>query len=190
MKTIKVQVTGLPPGVMTDAFTKEREAKLAEGGRITQGIKPPPLSPQEQAEEGAYRLKGKKSNLYLPFSYFYGTMVNAAIGMKSTKVKSSLKNLIAGCVRVEPEKIDLKTNKFEVDSRTAFNHAIKGRILKHRPKIFPWKADFEIVYNEEMINPAVLKELLSQAGLRIGIGSYRPAKSGPFGTFKITKWQE
>ena len=188
MKSIKVEVTGITP-VLIDAFTKEREVTLENHKKIkSAGIKNS-LSPEEQAEEGAYRLNGKKSNLYLPFSYFYGAMINASMGMKANG--KALKSIIAGCVRVEPEKIDLKTNKYEIDSRTIVNRpAGNVRVLKHRPKIFPWKVNFNIIYNEDMLTPAAIKELLTQAGLRIGIGSYRPTKSGPFGTFTISKWEE
>jgi hypothetical protein len=32
--------------------------------------------------------------------------------------------------------------------------------------------------------------LLEQSGLSIGIGDFRPEKRGPFGTFRVTRFEE
>jgi len=32
--------------------------------------------------------------------------------------------------------------------------------------------------------------LLTEGSQQVGIGAYRPEKSGPFGTFMITSWHE
>ena len=44
--------------------------------------------------------------------------------------------------------------------------------------------------NTEMIDPALVRQLLTEGGLAIGIGDYRPQKFGPFGTFAPIDWRE
>ncbi len=65
----------------------------------------------------------------------------------------------------------------------------RARVLKGRARLDKWKASFDIVYNEKLIgNISIIKDVLIEAGQRIGIMDFRPQKGGPYGTFKVTKF--
>jgi len=53
-----------------------------------------------------------------------------------------------------------------------------------------WKLSFEMLYNDQLIaDPEIIKEVLIEAGERVGILDFRPQKLGEFGTFSVTKFK-
>lgn len=139
---------------------------------------------KKEAEKVSYRMKN--GNLYVPATAVKGCLVNACSFKKIGKYAA--RAIIAGGVRVNPEEIDLKTKKYEIDLRTVVIQ--RARIVKARPVLKKWKIEFEMLYNENMIaDPKVIKMILEDAGQRVGLLDFRPQKSGNFGTFKITKFQ-
>ena len=60
--------------------------------------------------------------------------------------------------------------------------AQRSRILRARAKIdTPWSCTFEV--DDEMIDQSQLLEWLDIAGRQVGLGDWRPEKSGMFGRF-------
>lgn len=79
---------------------------------------------------------------------------------------------------------------FEVDSRPVTIPATKGRVMRHRPRLDDWSATFTLRVNETILEPATAHKLLTEGGEQIGIGDFRPEKGGPFGTFRVVRWDE
>ena len=53
-----------------------------------------------------------------------------------------------------------------------------------------WTLNFQILYEADVIaNPNIIKEILEEAGYRMGLLDYRPQHLGPFGTFTVTKFE-
>jgi hypothetical protein len=95
------------------------------------------------------------------------------------------------------DKIDLlngdgKSNvkDYEVDSRPVTIPSTKGKVMRHRPRFDQWSMRFTLRINEDILPVDFVQLLLTEGGQQIGIGDFRPEKSGPFGTFQITSWQE
>lgn len=66
----------------------------------------------------------------------------------------------------------------------------RARIMKARP-VFPvWKSSFDIQFFTDKLELNQVKDCIELAGKIVGIGDYRPAKNGTFGTFKVTKFEE
>jgi len=55
------------------------------------------------------------------------------------------------------------------------------RIYKVRPILHTWKADIEVVYDDDLLDERQLREWLVAAGKSNGIGTFRPR----FGRFKV-----
>jgi len=177
MKTIKVELTGETPLLMNSPHKM-----LDMDTSTTKKLQKRDI--KAEAEGVAYRMKNKE--LYVPATAIKGCLINASSYKKAGKY--ALKPIIAGAVRVEPEKIGLGTKTYDIDLRTVVIQG-KSRIVKARPKIEKWKLSFDLVYNEKLIRPEVIKESLEDGGERIGILDFRPAKLGNFGMFKVTKWR-
>jgi hypothetical protein len=41
-----------------------------------------------------------------------------------------------------------------------------------------------------MFSEKIVRQLVDDAGQRIGLGDYRPARKGPFGRFKVVHWEQ
>lgn len=151
----------------------------------TQSLKTENYNPEEDVKKTLYL--DEKGKLYVPSSAIKGTLINGASYRKFGKF--SAKPIVAGGVTILPEKIIIDNQKYEVDLRTVVIQ--RSRVPKARGKVFPWKLNFELMYNEKLIaNSELIKPILQDAGERIGILDFRPQKLGNFGMFKITKWQE
>jgi hypothetical protein len=46
-------------------------------------------------------------------------------------------------------------------------------------------ARFTIEFAPDLVSADILVKILADAGMRVGVGDYRPQKGGPFGRFQI-----
>lgn len=184
MKKIKVSIEGTSPLLMNQ-YNVEAELERQKGKRITRVY-----DPVEEARKAAYfSTKGKKQ-LVIPVGIVYAALLNASSFHKIGK--RSAKSILAGSLRIQGEdggeEISLGTDKYEIDTRPVVIQ--RNRVLKSRARLDSWKASFSIVFNENLIADAdVIKTVLEEAGLRIGLMDFRPAKSGWYGCFSVTEWK-
>lgn len=66
----------------------------------------------------------------------------------------------------------------------------RSRILRTRAKFDDWSAVFEIEVDEELVDQQQLETWLDIAGRRIGLGDWRPTKSGHYGRFEASVVEE
>lgn len=181
MKKIKISIEGTSPLLM-DRFSNEAYLAQKQARRITKEY-----NSEEEAEASAYWSSKGKKELIIPSMVLYASLLNGASWHKIQK--RSAKTMLAGSIRIEPEEISLGTKEYEVDVRAVVIQ--RQRVLKGRARVDSWKATFTIVYNEKLIaNPLIIKEVLEESGMRIGIMAFRPQKGGPYGTFKVTGFEE
>lgn len=57
--------------------------------------------------------------------------------------------------------------------------------IRYRAEFKKWRIEVPIRFNTAAITPEQLVNLFSVAGFAVGIGEWRPAKSGSFGMFEI-----
>lgn len=180
MKKVKVEIVGLTPLLMNNPKSMLDDAKS-----ITSQTEKRDLT--TEAEKLAYRIKD--GTLYIPAEAIKGSIVNAASYKKFGKY--SAKPIVAGSVFIQPTEVSLGTKKYDLDVRTVVIQR-KSRVVKARPTLKEWKAEFELTYNNEFISngESLIKPILEEAGQRVGLLDFRPAKLGSFGMFKVSKWQE
>lgn len=177
MKKIQVEITGDTPLLMNSpkAMLEPKEAV-----RKTTKV----YDPDIEAEKVAYRTA--KGELYVPNTAIKGTMINASAWKKAGK--NALRPILAAAIRIPESELLLGTKKYEIDLRTVVIQ--RARVVKARPVLKDWKLNFEILYNEQLLpNADIIKEVLVDAGERVGILDFRPQKLGEFGTFSVTKFK-
>ena len=182
---IQVTIKGLTPLLMNRLSADSLKSK--SGSNLsTEYI------PEDEARKAAYitEIDGKQQ-LYVPSYAIYSMIIKTAGAYKLPKRRSSLSAYLAGTIRVEPENVSLGTDKYEIDERPVVIQ--RARVLKWRPKIADWQITFTIVYNKKAL-PAVvipqLKDILEDAGTRMGLLDYRPQHKGWFGTFEVTEFKQ
>jgi hypothetical protein len=143
--------------------------------------------PAEQAELAAYR-DPDTGNLYLPGINLQRALVSGASYSKG-KGRGSLQRAAAACLLIAPERIDLGTPVYIVDSRPVVVPATKGRVLRHRPRLDRWRATFMIEYDDTLLSAANVRRIVDDTGTRVGLLEFRPEKRSPFGRFHVVHWE-
>lgn len=172
MKIDKVEVTirSLTPLLMNRFVPKHEEGDAGRAGEA--------FDPKVECEKAVYK---DEKGCYAPSSWLEATMREAA--KKFKKGKGNYRKEVEATVFVEPEKIYLGTNEYEIDRRYA-KIMLRG-VLKARPRFNKWELSFTITYEEKRTPKQILKQILEEAGIAIGIGDYRPK----FGRFEVVKFE-
>lgn len=187
MKTIQVEIRGCTPLLI------HRFGEAAEQTKPTRRVEATVKNPREEAEKVAY--------IAPDGTYFFnsfaipGCMGNAGSSHKTKGSRKSLRYIVPSAVRMTSDTVTIlngagPAKDFEVDARPVTIPATKGRVMRYRPRWDQWGAKFDLLLNEELLSAEMAHQLLTEAGQSIGIGDFRPEKRGPFGTFRVVKWQE
>lgn len=174
MKKVNVTIKGISPLLM-HAFPMQPVEALEK------------RSPEEQAELAAYRTPD--GQLYIPGVNIQRALVGAG-GYSKGKGRSTLKKPVAAGVFVRPEYCLLGTDKYEIDARPVVIRATGGRIIRYRPRLNEWSVSFSIEYDETLISEKQLRQVVDDAGTKVGLLDFRPENTGPFGRFMVTSWKE
>jgi len=133
--------------------------------------------PTEDANK--YLYKDSKIGCYVPSSWIESCIRDVSKEFKG-RGKGSLKSAVLSSVFVNEEKIPLNKDTYdEIDLRPVVIQ--RNRIVKARPKFNNWELSFTINFNPDRLKKEVLKQMLEEAGLSVGIGDYRPK----FGRFEL-----
>ena len=188
--TVHVVVEGVGRGLLMHKFSTGASASLEQEVKKTKSAHG---TPQEEAEQAAYRLasgNGHLGQLMLPAEHFLGAITNAGSGLQVRgKGKATYKKLFKGALDIEPDYIGLSSNagetlhNYAVDSRPVKIKATQGRVMRHRPHLIDWRAEFNVVVRNDGIPLEVLEAAIADAGQSQCVGDYRPR----YGTFRIVR---
>jgi len=53
-----------------------------------------------------------------------------------------------------------------------------------------WASTFTVDIDTTMFSPALIRAVIDDAGKKIGLGDWRPARKGPFGRFVVSRWEQ
>jgi len=140
----------------------------------------------------------ENGNVFIPPMSFKNCMSEAAkfLGMQIPgKGKSTYtKHVEAGVLVTEP--LVLPNQKDEVKGEWLFvpSDGVRGsgkRVDKCFPVIHEWSGEVTFYILDETVTEDVFKKILSQAGMFIGIGRFRPRNNGFYGRFSVESvdWQ-
>ena len=147
-------------------------------------------SPKESAEEFLYKGSDGET-LIFPGPNIFSNIIEGGKFHKAGKSKiTTLKSsLIPSCMMVDDIEIPIESEEgWQVDTRPVRIPATGGRILRHRPLFNDWKLTFSITLDESFISVKLMRQIIDDAGSRIGLGAFRPACKGPYGRYKVIHW--
>jgi len=187
MKKYKVEIVGVTPYMqhrMDEVSLEEWEKKR---GKI---IERKDVEKEDVVRANFHMFRDEKGKPYLPAEHIRGALINAGAFVKAKvgNSKRSMKNIVAAMFDVKPDKINCLPETWTIDKRTAFNRSVKARIIVIRPKWNDWKANFEVLVDNDTITDATVRDILDYAGKYCGIGSFNPIHTGKFGRFKVTQF--
>lgn len=192
MKTYSVRIKGITP-LLHHRMSEETLMGLL-GAKSRKKKVAVEKTPREIAQDHAYQNE-KTGECYIPGGYISGAFAHAAAEYKQTTSKKSYKAIAAGVFRPTDEIIPLIDAKskpikdWEIDIRKATNFTA-GAVAVCRPRFDQWEAKFNVLVNTDLLPESMAIQILSDAGVRAGIGSFRVQKSGFFGQFSVTEFRE
>lgn len=183
---IDVEIRGITP-LLIHRFNED--AEQANGRRKIKMVRD---DPRTQATKAAYI--DAIGNFYFSGASITGCMGNAGSNHKATGTRKSLRFVVPSAVMMTADTVtilngDGPAKSFEVDSRPVTIPATKGRIMRHRPRFDDWGAKFQLEVDDDVLPLAVVHQLLNEGGQSVGIGDFRPEKRGPFGRFRVTRFE-
>ena len=184
---IKCTITGITP-LLCNRFTDEAQLAVQHGtSAVIRGQKP---SPMEQARAKLYT--DAEGRLVLPGPNVFAALVDAGKFIKTgkTRLTTARSSLVPAGLTIGEVDLPLSPNKWVPDSRPVVIPATGGRMIAHRPRFDAWGVTFTLEIDGSLFSASVVRELVDLAGMRIGLGDFRPARKGPFGRFKVTSWKE
>lgn len=144
---------------------------------------------EDEAARAVYR--NADGNLFLQAIAVRNCMLNGASRGDYRIGKKSLKALLSAGLMIEPVEIPLLRNgapisEYEIDIRRAVVQ--RNAVLRARPLIaVPWEAQCDVLVDAGLFTLVAglsqIQDLFSFAGRFIGVGDYRPEKTGWFGQF-------
>lgn len=190
MKTLNVRVKGLSPILMhSDKLANPLDPLKKLQAQYTSKRK---KTDDDHAEIAKIEWMGgmyydEKIGPYLPGRMLKANLIAAAKKTKeSPKVKSGL------IVSTDKAKLQYSGPRDQekmweagdfVDVRSVVVQ--RNRLMRCRPVFNEWAADFEVVFDESVIDGEDVVRLLETGGTMIGLGDYRPANGGDFGRFGV-----
>ena len=107
------------------------------------------------------------------------------------QITTKKESMLYACVDIEGVTIRLEHKQpWKVDTRPVRIPATGGRILAHRPMFDDWRLTFVVDLDISLISPSLFRQIVDDAGKRIGLGDFRPSTKGPFGKFVVVNWAE
>ena len=107
------------------------------------------------------------------------------------QVTTDKKSMLYSCIDIEGAEIPLiHKQPWRVDTRAVVIPSTGGRILTHRPMWDDWRLKFVLLVDTELMSVKLMRQIVDDAGKRIGLGDFRPDKKGPYGKFSVSLWRE
>ncbi len=189
MKLINVSIRG------DTSFLMHRFNEQEEVQNSTRKVLIKRGTPREEAEKVCHI--DKDGRFFFPGIAIARLLREAGANHKIKGSRRSAKFVVPAAVFVMQDEVLLRNGDgksfakdFEVDSRPVVIPATRGRIMRHRPRFDGWGASFTLRINDDILPPEFVHSLLTEGGVTIGLGDFRPQTSGPFGTFQVTEWKE
>lgn len=189
---IEVTIQGITPLLM-NRFTEANE--VAVSGGTTVSFRGDKGTPREQATPKRYA--DAEGRLYIPGPNIFAAIIAAGTFHKAGKSKlTTMKTSLIPAGLMVDDLVCLLTDangepltEWEVDSRSVVIPSTGGRIMAHRPRVDTWHATFTLDVDTTMFTPNLVRSVVDDAGKKIGLGDYRPARKGPFGRFVVCRWE-
>jgi len=183
--------TGLTPLLMSNIAS----AGNPDMPTLTVGKKPNKGDFEKIADALAY--KNKDGTLFLKSEAFRSSLIKGATGKKFGKqaAPAVLKGFIFTSAEEQVSLIDLKgrpIKKYEIQIDSGVAKKI-NRIIVVRPRIDEWSATVPFdCESDPKFRPSNYEEFLDQieklwnyAGRTVGVGAWRPEKSGKYGRYSV-----
>lgn len=182
LQFLQVRLQGIT-GLITHAWSEKAKKQMLDKQQ-KKNLKVKEIrDPEVEYESGFYHFPG--GGYGFPSTGIKGCLIGMAhkdYGVEKTLVRKAI--YIDG----EPDKNGMQLVKINGEPKMREDMVVIGMgssDLRYRPEFMPWYMDISIKFNADLITPDSIINLLNLAGFGIGLGEWRPEKSGQSGMFEV-----
>lgn len=187
---IDITVTG-QTALICNRF-HDAAAEKASGGSSAASSAADRGTPLEIAREKLYP-SAYRDHWIIPQPNLLRCLVDGGQFHKAGKkqITTQKSSIMYSCLDIEGSEIEIKHKEpWRVDTRAVRIPSTGGRILSHRPMFDDWELSFVADIDTSIVGAKLFRQIVDDAGKRIGLGDFRPQTKGPYGKFVVTRWAE
>lgn len=190
MKTVQAKCVGISPLMMCRMTEEELEG-------LRTGVRDPIKRDVPREEVARVRLyTDDEGTVGIPIENLFACLVEAGrdvkVGTKqistatTTKLPAylSLPELFLPLIDFTPWVVDMRRGV----NANAGKSGVACAVV--RPKFMQWAFEVILEIDDKLMSLETARQLLEIAGGRHGLMAFRPNKKGPFGRFKVERWDE
>lgn len=185
---IKIRIDGITPLIL-NRFT-DAAAESASNGSRGSSAGQDRGTPLEIAQSKLYI--GNGGNPMIPQPNLLRCLVEGGRFTKigKSQVTTAKSSILYACVDVQGAEVPIiHKQPWKVDTRAVRIPSTGGRILAHRPMFDDWALEFIVDLDTSILGEKLLRQIIDDAGKRIGMGDFRPQCKGPYGRFVVNNWE-
>jgi len=184
---VAVTCRGKTPFIM-NRVSEEELLKIRDKIKAPKGAPRP--SPREECEKKIYADQDGKP--YIPANMLYSCLVAAGQHVRldgKKQISTAKSTALPTFLTVDDTAISLEAPKpWEVDLRQGRNPNGGELVVLCRPRFDEWAFTVNVTIDTRQIAEMTMRELFDIAGVRCGLGDFRPNRKGIFGQFLVEKW--
>jgi hypothetical protein len=180
VRTLKLRVVSMSPYICHAWSAKavrmmeDTQQKKAKGGKTAK-------VPQDEYEGCFYT--DEEGRRCIPARSFKNAMASAATSIDDKRFpKTKIKQAIfvhGDLLPIEGEKPIMRTDTVRLNGKTAD--------IRYRPEFREWSVVLTIQYNANVVSAEQVVNLLNLSGFAVGVGEWRPEKSGSYGRYSVER---
>jgi len=144
------------------------------------------VDPDEECKGKAHWLDEKKGLVGVPAIGFKKSFVNVGQNLLGRKMKKALEAAIFVVPTARRGLIPIKYKKYDKSIELGNLGGKKGSLVPfYRAMFSDWTLNLRVAFDENVISPEQMTEIIVKAGALSGYGAWRPENSGTYGTYSI-----
>lgn len=157
------------------------------------GVRPPEIKdvpPEDIAKRKLY--KDEKGSLGLPARMLFSCLVNAGRKVKNGKyqISNADSSTLPALLDIREEFLVFNGHAGDWKAAMDLGRLPNGTaIIIVRPRFEKWGFDVTLEIDESEVSEKTIRQLVEVAGKKYGLGAWRPACKGRFGTFRVESWK-
>ena len=179
---IQVPIVGTTP-LIVHRFSEKAKRKMLDD---MQGRKSPkePKDPQSEYEQAFYKLVD--GSYGLPAVAFKSATIGGCRFYGKNVTMASVRQFVFMRGRAGDDGQQLTPITGEPHMREdVVTVGRGGHDLRYRPQFDEWAATLEVDYITSALTRASVLSLINAGGMGVGVGEWRPERSGDFGTYRV-----
>lgn len=186
-RTMNVPIRGTSPLIMHN-FSEKSKRQMLDSMQGKKKIKTH-REPDKDYEEAFYRViheDGTQGYGFPAIGFKSATVSAARFFDKSVSMTTLRQVMFFGGVRTDGDPQQLVEIFGTPHQREdVVRVGVSGTDLRYRPEFTEWEANLVVTFIASSISQDSVLSLITAGGLGVGIGEWRPEKSGEFGQFEI-----